>query len=89
MLRFAFILYRLIDFYELLIVAECILSWVALAGGDMVRDIYQAISRITEPFVGIFRRLIPSIGGGGMGIDFSPMIAIIVLDLLKRLIFRL
>ena len=84
-----FVLYRLIDFYELLILAECILSWVALAGGDMVRDIYEAISRITEPFVGIFRRLIPSIGGGGMGIDFSPMIAIIVLDLLKRLIFRL
>ena len=84
-----FILYRLVDFYELLILAECILSWVALAGGDMVRDIYEAISRITEPFVGIFRKFIPSIGGGGMGIDFSPMIAIIVLDLLKRLIFSL
>lgn len=84
-----FVLYRLVDFYELLILAECILSWVALAGGDMVRDIYEAISRITEPFVGIFRKLIPSIGGGGMGIDFSPMIAIIVLDLLKRLIFSL
>lgn len=84
-----FVLYRLVDFYELLILAECILSWVALAGGDMVRDIYEAISRITEPFVGIFRKLIPSIGGGGMGIDFSPMIAIIVLDLLKRLVFSL
>ena len=84
-----FVLYRLVDFYELLILAECILSWVALAGGDMVRDIYEAISRITEPFVGIFRKFIPSIGGGGMGIDFSPMIAIIVLDLLKRLIFSL
>ena len=84
-----FVLYRLVDFYELLILAECILSWVALAGGDMVRDIYEAISRITEPFVGIFLKLIPSIGGGGMGIDFSPMIAIIVLDLLKRLIFSL
>ena len=89
MLAFRSILFRLIDFYELLILAECILSWVALAGGDMVRDIYEAISRITEPFVGIFRKFIPSIGGGGMGIDFSPMIAIIVLDLLKRLIFSL
>ena len=85
-----FVLWRLIDFYELLIFIECILSWVALAGsGGVVRDIYEALSRITEPFVGIFRKAIPSIGGSGMSVDFSPMIAIIVLDLLKRLVLRL
>jgi len=83
------ILYRLIHFYELLILVQCILSWFAMASNGIVRDIYEALSRITEPFVGIFRRLIPSVGVGGMGIDFSPMIAIVVLDLIKRVIIYL
>ena len=89
MIQLGYILYRLIDFYELLILAECILSWFAMGVGGIVFDIYEAIRKITEPFVGIFRRLIPSMGAGGIGIDFSPMIAIIVLDLIKRLVLRL
>ena len=84
-----YIFFRLIDFYELLIVAECILSWFAMNQQGLVYDIYVALRKITEPFVGIFRRLIPSMGAGGIGIDFSPMIAIIVLDLIKRLVLRL
>jgi uncharacterized protein YggT (Ycf19 family) len=82
-----FVLYRLIDFYELLILAECILSWFPVGG--IVGDIYQALQRIVDPFVDIFRRLIPSVGGSGMRLDFSPMIAIIALDLVKRLIIGL
>ena len=83
-----FVLFRLIDFYELVIVAECILSWFASSGG-LMRDIYEALNRLTEPFVGIFRRFIPMVGVGGMGIDISPMIAILVLDLIKRVLLRL
>ena len=86
-MRLMFVLYRLIDFYELLILAECILSWFPVGG--IVGDIYQALQRIVDPFVDIFRRLIPSVGGSGMRLDFSPMIAIIALDLLKRLIIGL
>lgn len=86
-MRLVFVLYRLIDFYELLILAECILSWFPVGG--IVGDVYQALQRIVDPFVDIFRRLIPSVGGSGMRLDFSPMIAIIALDLLKRLIIGL
>ena len=88
MMTIRFMLFRLIDFYELLIVAECILSWFAGTGG-VARDIYEALAKLTEPFVGIFRRLLPSVGVGGMGIDFSPMVAIIVLDLIKRALMYL
>lgn len=86
-MRLMFVLYRLIDFYELLILAECILSWFPVGG--IVGDVYQALQRIVDPFVDIFRRLIPSVGGSGMRLDFSPMIAIIALDLVKRLIIGL
>jgi uncharacterized protein YggT (Ycf19 family) len=86
-MRLAYVLYRLVDFYELLILAECILSWFPVGG--VVGDFYQALRSIVDPFVDIFRRLIPSVGGSGMRLDFSPMIAIIVLDLVKRLIIGL
>lgn len=87
MTSLGFILYRLIDFYELLIVAECILSWFPVGG--VISDLYEVLQRLTAPFVDIFRRLIPSVGGGGVRVDFSPMIAIIVLDLVKRFVIRI
>lgn len=82
------ILFRLIDFYELLIVAECILSWVPASSGAFA-DFKGALRQITDPFVDIFRRIIPGVGAGGIGIDFSPMIAIIALDVIKRLVISL
>ena len=87
MLTLRYILFRLIDFYELLILAECILSWIPVGG--IVGDIYEALRTLTDPFVDIFRRLIPSVGGGGVRVDFSPMIAILVLDMAKRFIFAI
>lgn len=88
MLTLRYVLFRLVDFYELLILAECILSWVPMREGAL-RDIYEAICQLTEPFVGIFRRLVPGVGGGGVRVDFSPMIAIIALDVIKRVILSL
>lgn len=80
-------LYRLIDIYQLIILVTCLLSWFAPSMNNAtVRDIYTALQRITEPFLAIFRRALPT---AGMGIDFSPVIAIIVLDILKRLLLRI
>lgn len=86
-MRIGYVLYRLIDFYQILILAECILSWLPVGG--IVRDIYEALRSITDPFVDIFRRLIPGVGAGGFAVDFSPMIAILVLDLVKRFVIGL
>jgi uncharacterized protein YggT (Ycf19 family) len=77
---------QLLRFYETLIVAECILSWFAGAGG-IVTDIYEALYRVTEPFVGIFRRMLPGVGLGGVSVDFSPMVAIIALGIIERLMW--
>ncbi len=88
MYRLFFLVYRLIDVYELLIVAECIFSWIPVNEG-VLYDIKGALRQLTDPFVDIFRRLIPMASAGGMGIDFSPMIAIIALDVIKRVVIAL
>jgi uncharacterized protein YggT (Ycf19 family) len=64
-------------FYELLIIVYVLMSWFPVRG--MLYDIYQVLATVTEPYLGVFRRVIPVMGG----FDFSPMVAIIVLDFVR------
>jgi len=51
-----------------------------------LRFIYQ----VTEPFLAPFRRLIPHLRmGGGAYLDFSPILALLILGILRRLLLRI
>lgn len=76
---------RLFEFYEILVVVWCILSWLPLREGGIVHDIAVAIDRIVGPYLGLFRRFIPPLGG----IDFSPIVAMFVLGVLRNVVTRL
>lgn len=75
---------QLVSFYEILIIAYILMSWVRPVDG-LLGDIYRVLGTITEPWLGIFRRFIPPIGM----IDVSPIVAIIVLRLLANGLARL
>jgi len=65
----------------ILIFARVIVSWTNPAGGGNVTAfLYQA----TEPFLAPIRRVIPPTGG----LDWAPMIAILLLGVLTRLFLR-
>lgn len=76
---------RLFEFYEILVVVWCIMSWLPMRQGGILYDIAVAIGRIVNPYLGLFRRFIPSIGG----IDFSPVVAMIVLGVIRNVVTRL
>lgn len=72
----------LISVLMLLVLARVVVSWVApTGGGGLIAFIYQA----TEPILAPIRRLIPPTGG----LDWAPLIAMLVLGLLLRLITQL
>lgn len=78
----------LFQIYEFLILVEVIGSWVMAARVRLpgwAFDALNMIHRLTAPVLEPIRRLIPSIAG----LDFSPIIALILLDLLRSLIVRL
>lgn len=84
-------LYSVVDVsftvYNFLIMARVLLSWLPIGfNNGAVRFIYE----MTEPFMGPIRRLM---GGGLRGLDFSPILAIFILEFAHRLalnlIFRL
>lgn len=68
-----------LNFYFWAILIQVILSWVApMSHNPAVSLIYQ----VTEPVMGYARKLIPPMGG----MDFSPIIVFMVIQLLKILV---
>ena len=75
--------------YSILILVKILLSWVPrIPDNAILRGAVQFVDDVTEPYLGLFRRLIPPIGVGGMGLDLSPIAALIVLQLVGTLIVR-
>jgi YggT family protein len=77
------IIYSVVRFYEMLIVIYVLMSWFPMRG--MLYDVYRVLGSVVEPYVGIFRRFIPPLGG----LDFSPFVAILVLEFANVAIMRL
>lgn len=84
-LKIAYILTQLIEVYSWLIIVSAILSWVPnISGGQnsLVADISEVLHIITDPYLSLFRKFMPPLGG----IDFSPVVALLVLQIIKDLI---
>ena len=64
------------------LIIRIILSWV---GADPYNEIVRVIYMITEPILAPFRRLPLQIGA----IDFSPILAFIVLSVLRNFIVNI
>ncbi len=69
--------------YIWIIVIRALISWVS---PDPYNPIVRFLYRVTEPVLQPVRRILPI---GGMGIDFSPFIVIIVIYVLRILLVRL
>ncbi|MDR3315678.1 MAG: YggT family protein [Coriobacteriales bacterium] len=72
------------NFYVILIIVWALFSWFDHSKG-ILNDIYNIIDAVVSPYVGLFKRFIPSMGG----FDISPMIAIVVLYVVQRLLLGL
>jgi YggT family protein len=71
-----------ISVYVLILIAYILMSWVRLPYSPWLNRIQRFLYDVCEPYLRIFRRLLPSFGG----FDFSPIIAILALGLIDRVI---
>ena len=85
MYRIVKLISALVNFYEWLVIIWCFMSWFPLREGSLIYDIAVVIDRIVSPYMNIFRRFIPPLGG----MDFSPIVGLFVLSFGERLLFRL
>jgi len=74
--------------YLILIFANILMSWIPrIPRSATLRPLLDFIKETTDPYLNVFRRLLNPIGGpGGMAIDLSPILAVIVLLVLERII---
>ncbi len=82
MTSFLFVFIRL--FFTILtwaIIIRILISWIRI---DPYHPIVRILDQITEPILAPARRIIPPIGG----LDFSPMIVIILLNILERILLQ-
>ncbi|ACU54168.1 protein of unknown function YGGT [Acidimicrobium ferrooxidans DSM 10331] len=77
------LLIDLLELYEIIIVLSVVLSWFPVTNpGGTLHEIRIILGRLTEPVLGPIRRVMPAIGGGGVRLDLSPLIVILVIQLL-------
>lgn len=76
--------------YFILILANIVISFVPrMPYRPWLRAVLDFVTETTNPYLNIFRRFLPRFGAGGMALDFSPMIGIIVLFVLGAIVVGL
>ena len=88
------IVLALIDIVQMLLwvasivfIAQAIFSWlvafnVVNTRSDFVRAVWTALDRLTEPLYRPIRRIMPDFGG----IDFSPLVVLLLIWVIDRLL---
>ena len=83
--RFVFALFTV---YTILILLNILISFVPrMPYHPWLRVVLDFITETTDPYLNIFRSIMRPLGGpGGMAIDLSPMLAILVLGIVGGII---
>ncbi len=72
--------------YLICIIAYIIASWIPLPYNTTLNRIQRFLYDVVDPYLRLFRRFIPQLNLGGLGLDLSPIVAIITLTIVYRLI---
>jgi len=80
-LQIANLLTTLLDAYLIVLLARVLLSWVS---PDPGHPVVHFVRRVTEPVLAPIRSIIGVWGG----MDFSPIVAVLLISFLRRLVLR-
>ncbi len=75
--------------YLVLIFVRILLTWVPrMPFNPYLRSAVAFVERTTDPYLNVFRALLRPVGFGGMALDLSPIVAIIVLYAVRGLVLN-
>jgi YggT family protein len=73
--------------YLILIFVRILLSWIPrMPYNQVLNAVVTFVNDTTDPYLKLFRRIIPPVGGGGFALDLSPIVAIIVLAIVQAIV---
>ena len=75
---------RLLDLIEILILIRVIISWIPMGRNKFTEFLYA----VTEPLLAPIRELVNKAIPQPMMLDLSPIIAFLLISMVRRLLFR-
>ena len=78
----------LLSVYFLVLIVRMVLSWFPIAPGTAMETVASILYALTEPVLGPLRRTIPPVRIGAMGLDLSPLILLIGIQILQGFLCR-
>lgn len=76
--------------YLILIFARILISWIPrIPYNPVLRTVIGFIHEVTDPYLNVFRRFLPPVGGRSFALDLSPIVAIILLLVVRGIVVGL
>jgi YggT family protein len=76
--------------YLVLIIIRVLLTWIPrMPYNRTLRAAVSFVEEVTDPYLNVFRRFLPPIGGGGLALDLSPIVGIILLVIAQQVVVGL
>jgi YggT family protein len=73
--------------YLVLIFIRIIMSWIPrMPYNRYLAAILKFVTDVTDPYLNIFRRVLPPVRLGGAGLDLSPIVGVLVLVIVSGIV---
>jgi YggT family protein len=72
--------------YQLVVIARIILEYIPVSYDHPLARVRSAFRAVTEPVLAPLRRLIPTVRMGSVGLDLSPLILLVGINLIAAAI---
>ncbi len=77
-----FIICYALNVYLLVLLLRIVLSWFPASGPGAMASVQRFLDVLTEPILGPLRSILPPVRMGAVALDLSPLIVLIVLQLI-------
>jgi YggT family protein len=76
--------------YIILIFLNILISWVPrMPYNRALRAVLDFVKETTDPYLNLFRRFLPPVGGGGFALDLSPILGVLLLFVARAIVVGL
>jgi YggT family protein len=82
------ILVAIVELYVVILIVRALLSWFPVRPGTAFEKVIHGLDAITEPVLRPVRRILPPIRAGGMGIDLSILVVVLVAQIVLLPLLR-
>lgn len=80
------IVYLIVEIYLFILIIRILLSWFPISQDSPITPVVKVLAAVTDPVLRPLRRILPPLTVGGMGIDLSPIILCVVLEIVLRIL---